>query len=1839
MAHSSKNAIRKIPGQFAELVARKIEELRPRLLDLTPRNPLISMSFHARSTSHVRVVDELPEALYFRLTNGEKMVFSPLPPFDEDSKDEQTPSFVEAYTIAYRRDEAFTDSMAKLDPEDPGYVDDVRRLERELKDRLRSQLGMPIRITRKEESVVQHAKNNGISASYDLPAPQERHDDGRHEDDHIQTLLLPPDLERKLNGIISKARTVEQETGISVLRTAIGFLEWKDPARADGRTFLSPLILLPVKITLKRTPHGPVYWVEGTGDEADLNLALKEKLSREFAIELPDYDGGSVEDYFEVLGQTEHRKLPWRVRRQVVFGVFPAARMSMYADLDTSETDFAENDTLENILVGSDRPADGALAEEYEVDDRDVEASVRYVVKKADSSQFSVLVDLAKGKNLAVEGPPGTGKSDTIVNAIAAALGAGKRVLFVAEKSAALEVVKNRLDEVGLGEFILPLLAGRSSREEFMDSIRDRLDLRAQRPRELEQQLDRFSEARDSLSEYVEVLGAEWNHTGITVHELLGRAIATAKDLEPVPKEIILNHQLPETDFSGVKIADLATDASRLGTLFAEAKIAPSFWQTASGINPSPFAVDRILDQARLVAESFEDVAEEQGTLSPYKLAGYGTAEAHDELVEALSSLAEIIEIETAGDHSSLLCWKDIGALRSFLTACRKCQNTFGELAVILVEPAAPNTATVIESIYKICRDCGFDTLDADRLTRGQDTLHTAVATIARVEQAIQRFIRHCPESERWTLGDIVRSRNLASATSPTVLRLRSARLEDVAAVETLADLVRRGIALKQQKSELADILRVNQINGSAMSSALARIRSAGRLSFLAASYREAKRQYGAVSRRSKFDRIQALADLEKAVALAEKSDAFLERARNAGVFGVQFNGLETDFSLFAELVVFYEAVVAQFPRVEQRELRHFLKTAEPDVLSELPILPEISGDWSAGDVTKLHNTRKEESEDYSGGLNSLLPLLAALKNPSSIAVEKLPGLAKSVRKFCIDFDVLDNDKNMQSAMGKMFGGWRTPIDNVEPYVSASEIISSAGEMADGLRRACRQNRLSSLHHEVNKILDLFVVANGKLEELGETAEGDFAEAFRGKTPSEIVNVLKIAAEDRTGLRRHIEIASVSSSLDRAGVLTTVNRLNQSGTVAENLGATLQALINRASAERVYRYYGRGLHDYSGVRMDELRKTLKAADDEVRSLSRKALRAELIAESRPAPGISRGRVGDFTEMGLIEHLADKRRIRQPVREIMRKAARALLELKPCWIMSPLAVAQYIPKGTAEFDLCIIDEASQMPPEDAIGALFRARQAMVVGDTKQLPPTNFFRQVFDDQEEDDDADPVTDESVLEMANATFRPKRMLRWHYRSRNSALIRFSNRIMYDDNLVVFPSPNEEEDKSTGVSLMETNGIYKAGLNDIEAHKVVEHALALMRKHPERSLGIVAVNKSQAEHIRELLDYQIARDKTAFDYVEHWKGRDVGLNAFFVKNLENVQGDERDVIFISTVYGPPAAGKKPHQRFGPINGIGGQRRLNVLFSRARDQIVTFTSMTGADITADQTSNPGAWMLKRWLEYSAGAPLDVADSGTHDAFDSPLEDYVASQIRSIGCLVDCQVGVDGYSIDLAVRHPAWPYGYILGVECDGATYHSSRSARDRDRHRQEILENLGWHLYRVWSTDWFANPREEANKLRAAITERVKVLKEGLKKKSVSPTPASQKQMASPDDRKPTVARPDQRSDRQNSTAAQTTLPFEQSVATLEKPQTTHTATSRAGAQLGDTVRIRYMDKADEVFQFKIVTLPSAPERGLVNASAPLAKSVIGCEVDDEFEVLFGSRIRKAVVEKLEKGR
>jgi superfamily I DNA and/or RNA helicase len=318
-----------------------------------------------------------------------------------------------------------------------------------------------------------------------------------------------------------------------------------------------------------------------------------------------------------------------------------------------------------------------------------------------------------------------------------------------------------------------------------------------------------------------------------------------------------------------------------------------------------------------------------------------------------------------------------------------------------------------------------------------------------------------------------------------------------------------------------------------------------------------------------------------------------------------------------------------------------------------------------------------------------------------------------------------------------------------------------------------------------------------------------------------------------------------------------------------------------------------------------------------------------------------------------------------------------------------------------------------------------------------------------------------------------------------NSGLIAFSNRKFYDD-LVIFPSPldpaRELRVPQLGVYHHFVAGKYKGHINVKEAEVVAEAAIAFMTAEPDKSLGIVTLNQLQRDLLLEMIERLVPREQSAQDYIDRWEPT---LESFFVKNLENVQGDERDVIFISTVYGPDATTGVVMNRFGPINGIYGHRRLNVLFTRAKDRVEVFTSMKPSDINVAQGSNLGVHALRDYLEYAETGRLDTGDATGREP-DSEFEEFVRDRLRQKGFDVVPQIGVAGYFIDLAVKQPKRS-GYILGIECDGASYHSSRSARDRDRLRQQVLERLKWNIYRIWSTDWFQDPEEELRRLLAHL--------------------------------------------------------------------------------------------------------------------------------------------------------
>ena len=316
--------------------------------------------------------------------------------------------------------------------------------------------------------------------------------------------------------------------------------------------------------------------------------------------------------------------------------------------------------------------------------------------------------------------------------------------------------------------------------------------------------------------------------------------------------------------------------------------------------------------------------------------------------------------------------------------------------------------------------------------------------------------------------------------------------------------------------------------------------------------------------------------------------------------------------------------------------------------------------------------------------------------------------------------------------------------------------------------------------------------------------------------------------------------------------------------------------------------------------------------------------------------------------------------------------------------------------------------------------------------------------------------------------------MLRWHYRSRHHSLIAVSNQEFYDNQLCVIPSPAAACEGSGLQFRFIADGQFDRGgtaNNRREAAAIADAAIEHARLRPTKSLGVAAFSVAQRDAIRNELELRLRQHPELEEFFA--AGR---YESFFVKNLENVQGDERDFIFISVGYAPDSSGNMT-MNFGPLGTDGGERRLNVLITRAKECCVVFSSITAADIDLGRARSRGAAALKTFLYFAATGKLDATSSASR-AVVSEFEQQVSHALEQAGMTVHSQVGTTGFAIDLAVVDPDRPTRYLLGIECDGATYHSSRWTRDRDRLRDAVLRDRGWVLHRIWSFDWFHRPRD-----------------------------------------------------------------------------------------------------------------------------------------------------------------
>jgi len=604
------------------------------------------------------------------------------------------------------------------------------------------------------------------------------------------------------------------------------------------------------------------------------------------------------------------------------------------------------------------------------------------------------------------------------------------------------------------------------------------------------------------------------------------------------------------------------------------------------------------------------------------------------------------------------------------------------------------------------------------------------------------------------------------------------------------------------------------------------------------------------------------------------------------------------------------------------------------------------------------------------------------------------------------------------------------------------------------------------------------VIDQGELEELG---------------PEQLASRLQVFIADRATLYKLPELYRLTIELQGAGLIGLLAEMRHRNLTVNQAVQCLRFVWHSSILDAV------SLADpeigaFDGPAYSRMVAEFRAAD--VRHIETTPARirrsvAEHVIAARDAFPV---------ESQLVTHEAGKKRRHVPVRLLFQQAPHVLTALKPCWAMSPLVVAQVLPVEQC-FDVVIFDEASQVTPESAVGALMRAHQAVVAGDPHQLPPTAFFASGSAVDEEDDEANESAlsmtkdFESVLDVMGALLPPPigtKRLNWHYRSHDERLIAFSNSQpqLYDWSLTTFPGAETEEVITHQLVPFVAGqvGQEQSVANEVAAvvKSVAEHA----RLRPNESLGVITMGIKHMDRVEEALRRARQVDSILDNYLDEVF---YGTEKFFVKNLERVQGDERDAILISIGYGKSADGRMLY-RFGPLNNAGGERRLNVAVTRARSRVSLISSFSSADMDPARLRAAGAQMLRDYLRYAESGGTDLGERRRERDPLNPFETDVFAQLSAAGLLLECQVGCSGYWIDFAAKHPTEPGRYVLAIEADGVMYHSSATARDRDRLRQDHLERLGWRFHRIWSSDWFHHREREILAAVSAFNEALEKL-------------------------------------------------------------------------------------------------------------------------------------------------
>ena len=1495
----------------------------------------------------------------------------------------------------------------------------------------------------------------------------------------VASNLSTAEMNQTLRNLRSKAKLSQEEQGINILYLSFGFLQWRQ--KFGDSPILSPLVLVPVSLEIESILSP--FRMRRFEEDIVVNPTLDYALSSEYGITLPDFDPSADEigaflDRIDALVS----KNGWSVIKEANLGLLSFLKIVMYKDLEKYRDRIFSNPVVQAFCGDSSAlpPIDGG-PRPFSHDD--IPAMDTCQVVNADASQQDAILLSRNGASFVLQGPPGTGKSQTITNIIAQALADRKKVLFVSEKMAALSVVYRRLEEAGLADFCLSLHNYRAERRAVIQDLVSTLDAPTKSVRAgVTDALAVLEEDRAQLNRYV----SEMSKLRVPLNRTIFEVIT-----ELVSEEDLGFFRIAE-DTARTTEKEFAARVSLLRSL-------SDFLENYDGnIYENPW---RGSSMAMVTYEVRNTVSTQLCSLVGYLLGLSGTLSYLDRKYGP--------QRQWTLNEYELLLQKTVHA---FLIS--KVEETLDTQAGDAV--FASNSLETLESAYR-------KLIDAYNAAIGNGIAEELLANPEIMEQARDTLAEHRDHLDQ--ADSLIQAVHRAVSVrfpenrvglmqARSLLRVLSIRHPVLQAWfrDDQFDSIKKQIREWKELSDKVNALK-EQIDAS-WNAEFYRLDFRRLISKFTGDYKSFFKRLGAEYKSDKNAMISArkghpsrLDDRECAAGLhllrdyREALDQYSHAAEKAAdILGQYDRGTDTDWD---ELIrIFNECETAQsyFRQygISDVVLMHLEKTYSERTKAILPSLNAISVESAVGALDDAIAAAADKEKTFAAqaritdkqilSLEAVSDAFSLCKHAAaSFMTPDMPAPA-STEELLHLFEALTGmirrAHETKQSLEIYFANdqWPVPRDVMpelmelfEERIDTEALTSYAAQLREHYSSLQAEAFCGCIAHACDSI------RVPEQESILRTYSGWFPALDCRSVPLQALSDQISQCRDIESLQSWLRFAGIHQKCSDHGMtdyLAFVER--QHIAPREIVPVYRKSFLTKWLMDTLVLENVPDLQNFQSYAHEKIITDFKEKDSSQLRIAQARL-IDKLSHEKPS-GINR-LASAMDEVTILRREAEKKRRITPLRRLFKTIPALLQKLKPCFMMSPLSVSYFLDSDMYHFDLVIFDEASQILPEDAVGAIYRGRQVIIAGDTRQMPPTSFFAAASrntEDYDTDEDSDEycpdIVSESVLDEAVACL-PSCTLLWHYRSRDESLIAFSNRQLYNNSLITFPNCSRLEDRGLEYVYV-PNGCYEGSgrnCNVTEAKKCLALVVEHIQKHPDRSLGIIAFSEKQQAVIEDVVSDFRLKNRQYEDFFDETRDE-----PFFVKNLENVQGDERDTIIFSICYAKNAQGKM-YQRFGPLGQDGGERRLNVAITRAKYNVKLVGSILPTDIVVREGTKDGVRMLREYIYYAM--QNDYGISPGNPAVDEPFSDQIAAFIESSGYRCRRNVGASAYKVDIAVEKPGYADVLMAGIECDGPHYANTRTARDRDVLRRDIMSSLGWRLYHVWSMAWYLNPAEEKKRL------------------------------------------------------------------------------------------------------------------------------------------------------------